>query len=137
MTGGPSIVFTREAVVNEKFIRSSRKKTKSTIGIDASQLYSYSKSQDTQTGLFTRYILTPIYRISRPYVTKIATLRIGSYLFTRKQDLNKKKESLFTSEKRKKIDQFFVDGYCDQCNTVLQRMGFYYHFFSCQEAHLP
>ena len=36
MVGGPSIVFTRKAVVDETFIRSSRNICKSIAGIDAS-----------------------------------------------------------------------------------------------------
>ena len=55
MTGGPSIVFTRKAVANEKFIRKSNNLCKSTFGIDASQLYPYSMCQDMPTGLYTRW----------------------------------------------------------------------------------
>ena len=39
MVGGPSIVFTREAVVDETFIRDSGNICKSIVGFDASQLY--------------------------------------------------------------------------------------------------
>ena len=41
MVGGPSIVFTRKAVVDETFIRKSSNLCKSIVGIDASQLYPY------------------------------------------------------------------------------------------------
>ena len=41
MVGGPFIVFTRKAVVDETFIRNSRNSCKSIVGIDASQLYHY------------------------------------------------------------------------------------------------
>ena len=37
--GGPSVVFTRKAVVDETFIRKSSNLCKSIVGIDASQLY--------------------------------------------------------------------------------------------------
>ena len=43
-------------------------------------------------------------------------------------------ESFFTNRKQKKIDCFNVDGYFDQCKTVFEAMGCYYHFCSCQEA---
>ena len=43
MVGGPVIVFTREALVDETFIRKAAKLCKSIIGIDASQLYPDSK----------------------------------------------------------------------------------------------
>ena len=55
MTSGPSIVFTRKAVVDETFIRDSSNICKSIVGIDASQLYPYSMCQDMPTGLYTRW----------------------------------------------------------------------------------
>ena len=55
MVGGPSIVFTRKAVVEETFIRNSGKICKSIVGIDASQLYFYSMCQPMPTGLYTRW----------------------------------------------------------------------------------
>ena len=55
MVGGASIVFTREAVVDETFIRNPRKNCKSFVGIDANQLYPYSKCQPMPTGLYTRW----------------------------------------------------------------------------------
>ena len=54
MTGGPSIVFTRKAAVDEAFIRDSSNVCKSIVGIDASQLYPYLTCQDMPTGLYTR-----------------------------------------------------------------------------------
>ena len=41
VVSGPSIVFTRKAVVDETFIRRSTNICKSIVGIDASQLYHY------------------------------------------------------------------------------------------------
>ena len=55
MVGGPSIVFTRKAVVDETFIRKSGNICKSIVGIDASQLYPYSMCQPMPTGLYTRW----------------------------------------------------------------------------------
>ena len=55
MVGGPSIVFTRKAVVDETFIRNSGNICKSIVGIDASQLYPYSMCQPMPTGLYTRW----------------------------------------------------------------------------------
>ena len=54
MVGGPSIVYTRKTVVDETFIRKSKNLCKSIVGIDASQLYSYSMCQPMPTGLYTR-----------------------------------------------------------------------------------
>ena len=53
--GGPSIVFTRKAVVDETFIRNSGYFCKSIVDIDASQLYHYSLRQPMPTGLYTRW----------------------------------------------------------------------------------
>ena len=55
VVGGPSIVFTRKAVVDETFIRKSTNICKSIVGIDASQLYPYSMCQPMPTGLYTRW----------------------------------------------------------------------------------
>ena len=55
MVGGPSINFTRKAVVDETFIRKSSNLCKSIVGIDASQLSPYSMCQPMPTGLYTRW----------------------------------------------------------------------------------
>ena len=55
MVGGPSIVFTRRAVVDETFIRDSRNVCISIVGIDASQPYPYSMCQPMPTVLYTRW----------------------------------------------------------------------------------
>ena len=54
MVGGHSIVFTREAVLDETFIGKSSNLCKLIVGIDASQLYSYSMCQTMPTGLYTQ-----------------------------------------------------------------------------------
>ena len=55
MLGGPSIVFTRKNVVEEKFSRNSTNLCKSIVGKDANQLYPYSMCQPMPTGLYTRW----------------------------------------------------------------------------------
>ena len=55
LVGGPSIVFTRKAVVDGISIRKSSNLCKSIVGIDASQLYPYSMCQPRPTGLYTRW----------------------------------------------------------------------------------
>ena len=51
---GPSIAFTRKAVVDETFSRKSANICKSFVGIDLSQIYPYSMCPPMPTGLFTR-----------------------------------------------------------------------------------
>ena len=55
MTGGPCIVFTRKAVVDETFISNSSNICKLIVGIEASQFYPFSMCQDKPTGLYTRW----------------------------------------------------------------------------------
>ena len=55
MVGGPSIVFTPKAVVDETFNRNSRNICKSIASSDASQLYPYSMCQPMPTGPCTRW----------------------------------------------------------------------------------
>ena len=57
VVGGPSIVFTRKAVVEETFIRKSTNFCKFIVGIDASQIYSYSRCQPIPTGPYTHWDL--------------------------------------------------------------------------------
>ena len=55
MTGGPSIVFTQKSAVDQTYIRNSPNICKSIVGIEASQLYSFSMCQEMPTGLYTRW----------------------------------------------------------------------------------
>ena len=56
MVGGPSIVYTRRAAVDETFVRKSSKNLcKSIVGMDGSQLCYYSMCQPMPTGLCTRW----------------------------------------------------------------------------------
>ena len=56
---GPSIVFTRKAVVYETFIRKATIKCKPVVGIHSNQLYPYSMSKPMPAGLYTRWDLDP------------------------------------------------------------------------------
>ena len=55
MTCGPSIMFTRKAVVDRTYIRNTENICKLIVGIDASQLYPFSVCQEMPTGLYTRW----------------------------------------------------------------------------------
>ena len=55
MVGGHSTVFRRKAVVDETFIRKTRKICKTKFGIDESQVYPYSMCQPMPTRLYTRW----------------------------------------------------------------------------------
>ena len=54
IVGGPSVVLTRKAVVDETIIRDSTNLCKIIVAIDASQFYPFSMCQLMPTGLYTR-----------------------------------------------------------------------------------
>ena len=134
MTGGPSIVFTRKAVVDQTFIRNSENICKSIVGIDASQLYPFSMYQEMPTGIYTRWELDTNSQKFKARTNKFRTFEnmVMSYLQSQRPECII--ESYYTTGKRKKIDCFSVDGFCAHCDTVFEAMGCYFHFCPCQEA---
>ena len=134
MVGGPSIVFTRKAVVDETFIRDSGNICKSIVGIGASQLYPYSMCQPMPTGLYTRWEYDTESNRFKPQQNKSRNLEnmVMSYFQRRRRDC--KFESFYTTGTQKKIDCFKVDGFCAHFKTVFEAMGCFYLYFPCQEA---
>ena len=133
VVGGPYIVFTRKAVVDETFIRKSTNLCKSIVGIDASQLYPYSMCQSMPTCLYTRWDFDSETSrfIPRQNKTRSFENMVMSYFQGTRPEC--KIESFFTTGRQKKIDCFSVDGFCSHCNTVFEAMGCFYHFNPCQE----
>ena len=103
MVGGPSIVFTRKAVVDETFIRNSENVCKSIVGIDASQLYPYSMGQPKPTGLYTRWEYdTESNRFElQQNKFRIFENMVMSYFQTQRPECEI--ESLYTTELRKRL----------------------------------
>ena len=66
LLGGPSIVFTRRAVVDEIHIRKSSNVCKSIVAIDAGQLNPYSMCQPMVKGPYSRYNFYADLQILRP-----------------------------------------------------------------------
>ena len=81
MFAGPSIVFTRKALVDETLIRKSTTLCKSIVGIDASQLYPYSMCQPMLTGLYTRWNYDSESQKSMPRQNKTPPSKTWSFLF--------------------------------------------------------
>ena len=102
MTGGPSIVFTRKAVVPETFIRNSSNVCKSIVGNDASQLYPFSMCQEMPTVLFTRWEFNTDKQKFKARHNRTRNFRIWSSLFTRKQNQNVKLRAFLHQENGKK-----------------------------------
>ena len=134
MVGGPSIIFTRKAVVDETFIRKSTNLCKSIVGIDASQLYPYSMCQPMPTGLYTRRNYDSESQKFMPRKNKTRSFKnmVPSYFQQTRPEC--RIESNVTTGRQKKTDCFSVDGFCNHCNTVFEAMGCYFHYCPCQEA---
>ena len=133
VVGGPPIVFTRKTVVEETFIRKSANLCKSTVGIDAIQLYPCSMCQSMPTGLYTRWDFDS--ETSRFIPRQNKTLSFENIIMSHLQRTRPecKTESFLTTGRQKKIDCVSVDGFCSHCNTVFEAIGCFYHFCPCQE----
>ena len=104
--GGPSIVFTRKAVVDETFIQNSRKYCKSSVGIDASQLYPDSICQPMPTGLYTRWEYDTKSNRFEPQQNKSRNFENMVMSYFQRQELDSKIEKLRVStpqELRKRL----------------------------------
>ena len=133
VVGGPSIVFTRKAVVDESFIQNSTNLCKTIVGIDASQLYTYSMCQPMPTGLYTRWDFDS--ELSRFTPRQNKTRSFGNMVMSYFQQTRPECEieSFFKTGRQKRIDCFSVDGFCSHYNFVFEAMGCFYHFCRCQE----
>ena len=101
MTGGPSIVFTRKAVVDETFIRNASNVCNSIVGIDASQLYPFSMGRDMPTTLYPRWEFDADMQNFKARHKR--ALRIWACLYTRKQDRKEKLRAFIHLENSKKL----------------------------------
>ena len=114
--------FFGKTVVDQPYTRNSLMVCKTIVGIDASQFYRFSICQEIATEFYTRW----------EYDSETDRLKARS---NRTKISRKwfKIKSFYTTGKQKKIDCFYVDGYCDHHKTVIEAMGCYYHFCSCQK----
>ena len=131
--GGPSIVFTRKAVVDETFFRGSGNFCIS-LGIDASQLYPYSTCQPMPTGQYTRWEYDAESKRYKSQQNKSRNFENMVMSCFQRQRPDCKIEGFYTAGTQKKIDSFKVDGFCAHCKTVFEAMGCFYHYCPCQEA---
>ena len=100
VVGGPSIVFTRKAVVEETFIRMSTNKCKTIVGIDASQLY---PCQPMPAGFYTRWDINSETSRFTPRQNKTRSFEnmVMSYFQRTRPDC--KNESFYTTGRQKKL----------------------------------
>ena len=133
VVGGPSIIFTRKAVVDETFIRKSTNLCQSIVGIDASQLYLYSMCQPKPTGLYNRWDLDSETSRFIPRQSKTRNFENMVMCYFQRTRPDCKNESFYTTSRQKKIDCVSGDGFCSHCNTVFEALGCLYHFCPSKE----
>ena len=111
VVSGPSIVFTRKAVVDETFFRKSANLCKSFVGIDASQLYPHSMCQPMPTGLYTRQNFDSEWVDSYLDKTRPAALKIWSRHISNEQDQNVKLKASLQQANRRKLTASVLLGF--------------------------
>ena len=99
---------------------------KSIVGIDASQFYSYSMCQDMHTGFYTRWYYNEETEARQNWDLTFENM-VMSYF--EQPHLNAKTKVT----KLQELHCFSVDGYCNQCKTVFEAMGCYFHFCPYQD----
>ena len=136
MVTGPSIVFSRKALVDETFVRKSTNLCKSLVGIDAIQLYLYSMCQPMPIGLYTRWATQDESETQRfiPNQNKTRSFENMLLSYFQRLQLDCRIESNVTTGRKKKIDCCIVDGVFNHCKTVFGGLECYYHYCLCQEA---
>ena len=134
IVGGLPFELKSRAVVDEILIWESTNWCKTLVGIDASQLYSFSMCQAMPTGLYTICALDSESGSFKPCQNKRKSFgnMVMSYFQRVRQQC--KVESFYTIGTQKKIGTFSVDGFCGHCNTVFESMGCFYQYCLCQEA---
>ena len=134
MTGGPPIVFTRKAAVDQTCIRNSESICKSIVGLDDSQLYPFSKCQEMPTGLYTRWEFDSDSQKFKARQNKSMRFENMFMSYIQSQRPNCTIESYYTTGTQQKIDCFNIDGFCALCKTISEAMGCYFKFCAIQEA---
>ena len=134
MVGGPCIVFTRKAVVGQTRICSSSNTCHSIVAIDANQQYLNAMCQPMSTVLYTRWEFNADLRRIRPRSKRTRSFENMVMAFFQNSLPECKIESFYTTGTQRKIDSCSVDGFCSQCNTILEALGYFYHFCACQKV---
>ena len=136
MVGGPSIVLTLKAVLDQTVIRDSTNLCKSFVGIDASQLYPFFISQTMPRGLYRKWGLGSESGNFTPRKNKTRSFENMVLSYFQRVRPQCKVESFYTTGTQRKIDAYSVDGFGGHCNFVFEAMGCYDHFSPSQEARL-
>ena len=131
--GGPFIVFTRKAVVDEDSIR----KSTYAISLLVLTLANYTSTQcvclSMPTGLYTRWDLDLETGGLRTQQNKTRSFQNVVMSYFQRTRPTCKIEVFFTTGGQKKTDCLSVDGFCSHCKTVFEPMGCFHHFCLCQD----
>ena len=109
VVGGPSLVFTRKAVVDETFIRKSTNICKTLVGIDAGQLYPYSMCHPMPTGLYTDIDSETTRFTPRQNKTRSFENMVKSFFQRTRPEC--KTQCFFTTSKQKKMTALVMMGF--------------------------
>ena len=134
MVGGPSIVFTRKEIFERTFFRISTNLSKSIVGIDAIQLYSYSACHPMPTRLHTYWDINTETGSFIPRQNESRSFENMVLSCVQRMRLDCEVESFYKTSEQKKIDCFSVDGFGSHCNTVFEAGRCFYHFGFSQEV---
>ena len=134
MVAGPSIVFILKVLVDETFIRKSSNLCKSIVGIDASQLHSYSMCQPMPTGFYTRWEYDSGHERFTARQSKSHSFENMVLSYFQQSPPDCKIKNNVTTGRQKKNECFSVGGSCYRCNTVFEVTGCHCHYCLCQEA---
>ena len=127
LVGGPSIIFTRKRVFDENIIQKSTNLCKPFVGIDASQLYSYSICQPMPTGLYTRWYLDSETKRFTPRQNKTRNFEntVLSF-FWRTRPECKIERGQYNKQTEESCRDVSFDGLYTYCNTVFETMRCFY-----------
>ena len=123
VVNGPSIVFSRKAVVDETFIRNSRFICKSIVGVHASQLYPYSMCQPMPTALYTQWEYDTESNRFKPQQNKSRNFENMVMSYFQRQRSECKIESFYNTGTQKMIDCFNAVSFCVPCTALFEAMG--------------
>ena len=123
LVGGPSIVFTENDVVDETFIQDSTNFCKGIVGIDASQLHSFSMCQATPTGLHTRWELDSESQNFKPRRNKMRSFENMVMSYFQRVRPQCKVKSFYTTATRKKMTHTVLMAFVDNETLCLKLWG--------------
>ena len=130
VVGGPSIIFHRRQIAGETLIK-NREVCKKIIGYDANSLYLCCIAQDMPTGFYSLREKSNNYKKSTRYSNQ--ALQWLTYLNHEKGKFIKHAENSIHGEVR--IENFIVDGFEKNTNTVYEFYGCYFHGHNCNSKY--